>query len=123
MIGIQAASSQSAADTPSFKLRIGTDAHTLGLEEALQLAHALLKARRYDFAVRICEVVLHCDANISQAAILLACCKAGLQEYAICNRILQAVCDGDDGHLAEQVETALLSNGSKQGVQFGGGAL
>jgi|WetSurMetagenome_2_1015567.scaffolds.fasta_scaffold371669_2 hypothetical protein len=116
MIGVPATSSPSAPDGRRLKLRIGTDTYTIGLENALLLAHALLKIRKYYLASRICEAVLHCDSNTSEAAILLACCKAGLQEYAICNRILQTVSEGRDDHLAEQVEAALLGGGERESL-------
>ena len=86
------------------------------LSSSLLLTHSLLKIRKYDLAARICEGVLPCDRNASEAAILLACCEAGLQEYAICNRILQAVCEAGNDHLVENVEAALISRDGRQGL-------
>jgi len=116
MIDATTTSSRSVTGGHRLKLRIGTDVYTVGLENALLLAHALLKVRRYALAAKICRAVLHCDGDVSEAAILLACCKAGLQEYAICNRILQAVSDGGDDHLAQQVEAALLGGGGRESL-------
>jgi hypothetical protein len=90
------------------KLRIGPNTYRLGRENAISLAHALLRAKKYDLAARICEVVLHWDVDAPQPAILLACCKAGLRDYAACTRILQAVFAGDKEHLAEHFRAALV---------------
>ena len=111
MIGATATFSQSATDGRGFTLRVGTETYTIGLENALLLAHSLLRARKYDLAARICEAVFRYSANAQEAAVLLACCKAGLEEYAVCNHILQAVANDDGERLTEHVEAALLCDG------------
>ena len=107
MIGTTTVFSQAATDCRGLKLRVGTEICTVGLESTLLLAHSLLTARKYTLAGRICEAVFRCGSNAPQAAILLACCKAGLHDYAVCNRILEAVSVEGSDHLAEQVEAAL----------------
>jgi tetratricopeptide (TPR) repeat protein len=99
---------QSATSGRRLKLRIGPNTYSLGREKALSLAHVLLKAKKYDLAARICEVVLGWDTDAPQPAILLACCKAGLQDYAACNRILQAVFTRDKERLVEHLQAALV---------------
>ena len=107
MIGTTTAFSQAATDGRGLKLRVGTEIYTVGLETALLLAHSLLRARKYALAGRICEAVFRYGPMHHEAAILLACCKAGLHDYAVCNRILEAVSVEGGDHLAEQVEAAL----------------
>jgi hypothetical protein len=89
-------------------LRIGPNTYSLGRANALSLAHSLVKDKKYDAAGRICEAILGWDAHAPQPAILLACCKAGLRDYAACNRILEAVFAGDKKHLVEHLQAALV---------------
>jgi thioredoxin-like negative regulator of GroEL len=102
-------SSPSEEDGSSLTLRIGLHTYHVGLENGVALAHVLLRAEKYDLAARVCEAMLRHDASAFQVAILLACCKARLQEYADCNRILQAVFADGKGHVAEHLQAALVS--------------
>ena len=95
MIRATSNSTQFAARGRRLKLRIGPNTYSLGRANALSLAHSLVKDKKYDAAGRICEAILGWDAHAPQPAILLACCKAGLRDYAACNRILEAVFAGD----------------------------
>jgi hypothetical protein len=108
MIRASSDPTQSATSGPRLKLRIGSSTYSLGRENAVSLAHALIKAKKYDLAARICETILGWNANAPEPAILLACCKAGLKNYAACNRILQSVFTGEKKHLAEHLQAALV---------------
>lgn len=78
------------------------------VDEALALAHSLLQAKRYETAMRICEKVTSVDAHNPQAAILLACCEAGMKDYSACQNTLQAVFSGDKNTLAEHLQAAFV---------------
>ena len=108
MVCATPAFSSSTTSGRRLKLPISVKSYNVDLEKALSLVHALLKAKKYDLASRICEAAIHYNVNAPQAAILLACCKAGLQEYAACNHILQAIFADDANHVAEHFQAALV---------------
>lgn len=99
---------RSASGDHRIKLRSGSKTFVVGPERALSLAHALLKAKKYGLAARICEGVLDGGSKPRGATILLACCKAGLQDYAACNQILQGIFADGKTHLAERLQAALV---------------
>jgi tetratricopeptide (TPR) repeat protein len=92
----------------SLRLRIGTKVYNIAQENALALAHALLKAKRYDLASRICEVGLRWEAHASEAAVLLACCKAGQQKYGECNRLLQVAISDGESQSSDRIHASLV---------------
>jgi len=92
----------------SLELRSGQRTYTVKLEQALALAHSLLKAKRYKTAMRICEKVASVDSYNPQTAILLACCEAGMKDYSACQKTLQSVFSGDDGAMAEHLQAAFV---------------
>ncbi len=77
------------------------------VEKALALAHSLLRAKRYEAAMRICKVA-SIDSHHPEVAILLACCEAGLKDYAACQKTLQVVFSGDNEALAEHLQAAFV---------------
>jgi len=89
-------------------LRSGQHTYHVSLEKALALAHSLLQAKRYETAMRICEKVTGVDAHNPQAAILLACCEAGMKDYSACQKTLQTVFSGDNETLAEHLQAAFV---------------
>jgi len=89
-------------------LRFGEKRRNISPDHALALAHSLLRAKKYDCAAKICEVVTRCECEDPRAAILLACCRAGLKEYAVCNQILREVFSGDKAPLAERLQAAFV---------------
>ena len=109
MVSTPSESNPSEEDGGRLTLRIGPHTYHVGLESGLALAHALWRAEKCDLAARICDAMLHHDVSADQVAILLACCKAGLQEYTDCNRILQAVFPNGKGDLADHLQAALVS--------------
>ena len=108
MVRATSTSTRSAASGHRLKLQIGSNTYSLGRERAISLAHAILKTKKYDLAARICEFVLGWDADDKEPAILLACCKAGLQDYTACNCILQASFAGDKQCVVEHLQAALV---------------
>ena len=77
-------------------------------EKALALAHFLMTTKRYKAALQICQGVASMDVQDPQAAILLACCEAGLKDYGACQRTLHAVFSGDKEALAEHLQAAFV---------------
>ena len=92
----------------TLELRSGKRTCRVTVNEALVLAHSLLQAKRYETATRICEKVASVDAHNPQAAILLACCEAGVKDYSACQRTLQAVFFGDKKTLAKHLQAAFV---------------
>jgi predicted Zn-dependent protease len=86
----------------------GPNTYQVTPEKALALAHALLKAKRHKAALRVCERVANLDPKNPQAAILLACCEAGLKDYAACDKILHGVFSGNNEFLVEHLRAALV---------------
>ena len=82
-------------------LRNGQNTYRVSREKALALAHFLMTTKRYKAALQICQRVASEDVQDPQAAILLACCEAGLKDYEACQRTLHAVFSGDKKALAE----------------------
>jgi tetratricopeptide (TPR) repeat protein len=82
--------------------------YRVSLEKALALAHNLIKAKRYQAALQICQKVIGLNAQNVQAAVLLACCEAGLKDYEACQKTLQAVFSGDKTSLAEHLQAAFV---------------
>ena len=90
------------------KFEIGSKTHQVSPEDAIVLAHALIAAKRYDRASRICEVLLGRDSHDSCAAIFFACCKAGLRDFAACNQLVTTVLGEGNLQLAEHLHAALV---------------
>ncbi len=107
MVAFAAFVRSASADEP-LALRVGSSTYSVATRNALSLAHTLLKAKKYDLAAWICEAALRYNAEPFQAAILLACCKAGLREYSACNHILQSTFAGNADCLADHLQDALV---------------
>jgi predicted Zn-dependent protease len=90
------------------KFEIGSKAHQVSPEDAIVLAHALIAAKKYDRAGQICEVLLGQDSLDSCAAIFLACCKAGLRDFAACSQLVKNVLGEENLQLAEHLHAALV---------------
>jgi tetratricopeptide (TPR) repeat protein len=99
---------QPPLNSPRLKVQIGSSQYDVGRENAVVVAHALLAAKKYHYAARICEVLLGWDSHDSCAAILLACCKAGLRDYAACNQLFKDVFEKSNLQLAEHLQAALV---------------
>jgi predicted Zn-dependent protease len=99
---------QSPMNSHRLKVQIGSNTYYAGPEDAIVFAHALLAAKKYHHAARICEVLLGWDSHDSSAAILLACCKAGLRDYAACYQLLKDVFEKNNLQLAEHLQAALV---------------
>ena len=90
------------------KFEIGSKTHQVSPEDAIVLAHALIAAKKYDRAGQICEVLLGRDSLDSCAAIFLACCKAGLRDFAACSQLVKDVLGEEHLQLAEHLHAALV---------------
>jgi hypothetical protein len=97
-----------AGHRQSIRLRIGSKTYDVAQENALALAHALIRGKKYNLASRICEIGLRWEAHASQATILLACCRAGQRRYDDCNRLLQAAFPDGEEDIRERVQASLV---------------
>jgi len=94
-------------DVCNRELRSNERTCEITVEKALALAHSLLQAKRYQAAMRICKVA-SVDSHHPEVAILLACCEAGLKDYAACQKTLQVVFSGDNEALAAHLQAAFI---------------
>ena len=92
----------------TLELRSGNRSYRVTVDAALALAHSLLRAKRYKTAMRICAKVVGLNAHNPQAAILLACCEAGMKDYSACQKTLQAVFSNNNEALAEHFQAAFV---------------
>jgi tetratricopeptide (TPR) repeat protein len=97
-----------ANDQKMIRLQSGDKALLITAEQAYTMAHALLRTRRYEAAVKLLEAVASTGQANPRVNILLACCKAGMKDYTGCNELLHKVLDTDNETVAESLQAAFI---------------
>lgn len=99
-----------ATATHEYRLnvRAAGKTYSFNFRQAFRFGHALLRTRRFKEASQVFEAMTHSGSRDPLAMIMLAYCKAGLQDYAASKALLcQVFADGNFAK-ADQLHTAFV---------------
>jgi predicted Zn-dependent protease len=109
MINPQTNFSASLTDNKNYvRLQTGARSIDLSLSKAYALAHSMLKSKEYKAAAKILEAVLFDENNNAITAVMLACCKAGMRNFAECNALLHKVFSRENESTVDRLQAAIV---------------
>jgi thioredoxin-like negative regulator of GroEL len=96
--------------TQEYRLKVRASGKTyhLNCRQAFYFGYALARTRKFTEASPIFEALTRSDEDGSSATIMLACCKAGLKDYAASSELLNEVFSEDRKEKADQLHAAFV---------------
>jgi thioredoxin-like negative regulator of GroEL len=99
---------ESNAGEPKYRFGIGDKEHILTYQQAFSYGHTLLEAGHLEKAVSIFKMLAKVSHKGPRAKIMLARCQAGLAHFAACQEVLDAVFEGAERPIAEELQNAFV---------------
>lgn len=90
------------------RLQTGDKTFIVSPRHAYAMAHTLFRTKRYEAAAKLLKAVASKGNEGPRISILLACCKAGMKDYAGCNDLLHKLFDTENEPVAESLQAAFI---------------
>lgn len=97
-----------ASNKKSVQVQLGPRTYSLSLSKAFSIAHEFIRRKQYKAASQVCRALVQSRHLGPRAVIMLARCKAGLNSYSSCNKLLRTLFTAEDSPVAERLHTAFV---------------